>query len=434
MKKSIKTSNLIIGGEKTYIALPLTGTSAEEIYESARKASESTAEIIEIRADFYEEVRNRKALTELLEHLRSLLPVQCLLFTLRTANEGGALEVTEEEYADIIRCAAESRRIDLIDIEAFFNTEDKTHPINVSDISTVLLGECQSCGLPVLFSNHDFSGTPDKAELMRRLRIMEEAGADIVKIACMPQNSFDAGRIAAVSALAKEQLSVPHVLIAMGEKGALTRTCAGRIGSAFSFGCLPGQESAPGQMDVNTLRTAMEEAEKKKKNIFICGFMGSGKSTIARKIAKSGDITVKDTDRMIEEEAGMPISEIFERFGEQYFRDAETAVLASFADQGGEVVSTGGGIVLREENAALMHAFGTVVVLEASATELLKRLYGSANTRPNIRGRLSEEGIRELMDIREPFYRRAADHLINTEGKSSEECADSILNLLKENT
>ncbi len=432
MKKIFSVSNLTIGGEKTYIALPLTGKTAEELCEGARKASETTAEIIEIRADFYEEIRNRDALTQVLKRIRSVLPDRCLLFTLRTKGEGGALKVTDEEYKEILMCAAESSCVDLIDIEAFLNAEDSAHPDKVSGISADLLGKCHGLGLHVVFSNHDFSGTPVKDELMRRLALMEEAGADIVKIACMPTNRLDAGRIMAVSALAKERLTVPHVLIAMGEKGALSRTCAGRIGSAFSFGCLPGQESAPGQMDVDTLRHAMDEIGKKKGNVFISGFMGTGKSTIARRAAECAGITVKDTDAMIEDSEGMSIPEIFEQFGQQYFRDAETAVLASFADRGGEVVSTGGGIVLREENAALMHALGTVVVLRASASELLKRLRGSSDTRPNLRGRLSEEGIRELMDQREAFYVQAANCFLDTEMQDAEECADAILKMLSD--
>ncbi len=160
--------------------------------------------------------------------------------------------------------------------------------------------------------------------------------------------------------------------------------------------------------------------------------MGTGKSTIARRAAEYAGITVKDTDTMIEDSEGMSIPEIFEQFGQQYFRDAETAVLASFADRGGEVVSTGGGIVLREENAALMHALGTVVVLRASASELLKRLRGSADTRPNLRGRLSEEGIRELMDQREAFYVQAANCFLDTEMQDAEECADAILKMLSD--
>ena len=98
MKKIFSVSNLTIGGEQTYIALPLTGKTAEELCEGARKASETTAEIIEIRADFYEEIRNRGALTQVLKRIRSALPNRCLLFTLRTKGEGGALKVTDEEY------------------------------------------------------------------------------------------------------------------------------------------------------------------------------------------------------------------------------------------------------------------------------------------------------------------------------------------------
>lgn len=110
------------------------------------------------------------------------------------------------------------------------------------------------------------------------------------------------------------------------------------------------------------------------KNIFLIGFMGVGKSTIAKILAKELDAELVEMDETIETEAGITINEIFEKYGEQHFRDLESALVERIADKGGAVVSCGGGAVLRKENVAAMKKNGRVIFLSATPETIFERV------------------------------------------------------------
>ena len=136
-------------------------------------------------------------------------------------------------------------------------------------------------------------------------------------------------------------------------------------------------------------------------------------------------------DETISSEAGKDIPAIFAEEGEAHFRDLETQLLASLSEKEPAVVSCGGGCVLREENRALMRALGTVVLLTAEPRTLLSRLAGEAGGRPNLRGRMSEEGICELMERRAEAYAAAADLAVDTDSLTAKEVAAKICEALK---
>lgn len=160
-------------------------------------------------------------------------------------------------------------------------------------------------------------------------------------------------------------------------------------------------------------------------NIILIGFMGSGKSAVGRKLARDMNYRFADTDQIIEETEGMKIKDIFEKHGEEHFRDLETKLLKSLLEKTRRtVLSTGGGMPVREENAGLLRSMGKVFYLKTSKETIIGRLHGD-ESRPLLKGNLDEKAER-LLKSREPIYERAADITINTDGKTIDEIINEI--------
>ena len=162
------------------------------------------------------------------------------------------------------------------------------------------------------------------------------------------------------------------------------------------------------------------------RNIFLIGFMGCGKSTIARMISKKLGVAQVEMDELIVEELGMSITEIFEKFGEEHFRDIETDLVHRLQEKDGVVVSCGGGAVLREENRNMMKESGVIVLLTAQPETILARVKNSTN-RPVLNGNMNVEYITALMERRKACYEDAADITVATDGKSVEEICEEII-------
>lgn len=165
------------------------------------------------------------------------------------------------------------------------------------------------------------------------------------------------------------------------------------------------------------------------KNIFLIGFMGSGKSTIARMLAKETKKELIEMDETIEAEAGCTINQIFEEHGETYFRDLESQLVTRIADRGGCVVSCGGGVVLREENVCNMRKNGKIIYLCATPETIYKRVCHSTN-RPLLNGNMNVEYISELMGKRLPAYEKASDIVIDVNDKEKNEIVMEIINIV----
>ena len=165
------------------------------------------------------------------------------------------------------------------------------------------------------------------------------------------------------------------------------------------------------------------------KNNFLIGFMGCGKSTMAGMLAEATGARLIEMDETIEKEAGMTINEIFETYGEAHFRDLESQLILRIAEQGGAVVSCGGGAILRPENVANMKKNGLIIFFSATPETIYERVRYSTN-RPLLNGNMNVEYIKELMEKRLPRYEGAADITIAVDGKEKqqilEECVDKI--------
>ena len=164
-------------------------------------------------------------------------------------------------------------------------------------------------------------------------------------------------------------------------------------------------------------------------NIMLIGFMGTGKSTIARKIKETLNIEQIEMDALIAKEAGMSIPDIFEKYGETYFRDLETEMLRKFQDAKPVVVSCGGGAVLRDENIEIMKGQGKIVLLTATPETVFERVRYSTD-RPVLNGNMNVDYIKELMEKRRARYEMAADIVITTDGKNADEICQEILQVI----
>lgn len=161
-------------------------------------------------------------------------------------------------------------------------------------------------------------------------------------------------------------------------------------------------------------------------NIFLIGFMGCGKTTVSNMLRKRFGMDVIEMDQRIAEEEGLSISEIFEMYGEAYFRDAETRLLVDLKDQKNVVVSCGGGTALREVNVAEMKKSGKIVLLTAKPETVFERVKNS-HDRPLLENNKNVEFIAEMMERRREKYLAAADVIIETDAKSVLEISDEIM-------
>lgn len=162
--------------------------------------------------------------------------------------------------------------------------------------------------------------------------------------------------------------------------------------------------------------------------IFLIGFMGSGKTSVGKRVAKSLGYKFIDLDKVIESEAGISINEIFDQFGEEHFRTLEKNSLDKLVDSTNTVISTGGGTPCYQNNMHMMNANGITVYLQLNEETLFQRLKDAKVQRPLIKNHSDEElktFIKDKLKERLPFYSEAqhkvdAQHVSNAVEKISE--------------
>jgi len=168
-------------------------------------------------------------------------------------------------------------------------------------------------------------------------------------------------------------------------------------------------------------------------NIYLIGMMGSGKTVTGKALAVLLNYVFVDLDAEIQTKDGRSISEIFAGSGEPFFRDVESTALENFSKKDGQVIATGGGIVLREENVRRMKTTGKVVLLEAPAESLWQRVRYSKD-RPLLNKPDPLGTLRQILGNRKSLYEKACHFSVLTDGKIAEDVANEIRGILRSGT
>ena len=173
--------------------------------------------------------------------------------TFRTSKEGGEKAISDADYIDLNVKAANTGYVDFVDVEIFAG----------DDVVSAIIEKAHAADVKVIASNHDFHKTPAKADIIYRLRKMQDMGADIPKIAVMPQNKKDVlTLLAATEEMASDYADRPIITMSMAGTGVISRLCGEVFGSSMTFGAV-GKASAPGQMgaeDLNTVLALLHDA------------------------------------------------------------------------------------------------------------------------------------------------------------------------------
>jgi shikimate kinase len=171
--------------------------------------------------------------------------------------------------------------------------------------------------------------------------------------------------------------------------------------------------------------------KERRRAIVLIGFMGAGKSSVGRLLARMTGLARFDTDEMVGRRFGLTISEIFQTRGEEKFREAETDTLKELAGKGEAIIVTGGGIVLRPGNIELLRALGTIVHLRADDDTLFRRI-SRRSTRPLLRTENPRATVTELLGARLPLYASVADVEVDTSALTHDEVARLILEKIEQ--
>ena len=256
----VQVKGVKIGSGMPKICVPITGGSQDEILTQAQDIPREYVDMVEWRSDFYDQVGQEEKVVETAGLLQSILGGFPILFTCRTAKEGGRYSISFPKYEKLLEMVADSGYVDLVDVEMFRGYDTRVSPKREWRVTDACnekvrdLVERLSKKVVVIGSFHDFERTPSREEILRRLLFMDRMGADIPKMAVMPQEREDVLCLMEASSLADRLIvEKPIITMAMGRLGEVTRLSGENFGSSVSFGCME-HSSAPGQIPVEQLR------------------------------------------------------------------------------------------------------------------------------------------------------------------------------------
>ncbi|MED2943773.1 type I 3-dehydroquinate dehydratase [Bacillus swezeyi] len=244
MEKLVKVRGMTFGEGAPKICVPLVGETLGQLKEEAAFLQTLDADVAEWRADFYEGVEDIEKVTEALSEIRGLLKETPLIFTFRNAREGGEKDVSPEYYFSLNETVIKTGLADLIDIELFHDERAVKAAVEAAHANEVA----------VIISNHDFEKTPAIEEMISRLKKAQELGADLPKIAVMPETPADVLRLLEATYTMHEQYAKrPIITMSMAGKGVVSRLAGEVFGSAMTFGAAK-KASAPGQIAAGELK------------------------------------------------------------------------------------------------------------------------------------------------------------------------------------
>ena len=262
--ETLNIKNIVLQAGRPKVAVPLVSQLPQEIIAECEHAAMLPCDLIEWRADSYlsgltdlEEVLQTKEFyldfLKILDDLEYIAGDKPLIFTLRSVEQGGMLQLSQAKKAEIYQLVAQSGLAGLIDVELPVAAQSAEDICEESGLSLrEQINEIHAFGGKVICSYHEFDRMLSPEEILEKIQIMQAAGADVFKIAAMAVTKEDAENLLKTTAFLHQNGIGPLVMMAMGEWGKTTRVAAGRYGSYITFAA--GQEaSAPGQVDAFTM-------------------------------------------------------------------------------------------------------------------------------------------------------------------------------------
>lgn len=244
MNHTITVRGVAIGSGRPKICVPLVGKKREDILEQARALNALPHDLVEWRADWFDEVCDHAQVKSVCIALREILGDTPLLFTFRTAAEGGERALSAADYESLNAFVLRERLADLVDVELFTGDE----------LVARLVTLAHENGGYLVVSSHDFQQTPSKDEIICRLRRAQELGGEVLKLAAMPRNPRDVLTLLdATEEMRTHYAEKPLITMSMGALGAVSRLSGEVFGSTVTFGSA-GQSSAPGQLPTGQLK------------------------------------------------------------------------------------------------------------------------------------------------------------------------------------
>lgn len=248
-QKQLELSELAKLPVKTIV--PITAKTREQAIAQAKViAANADADLAEFRIDLLNFASDRKQVIALGHELKQILGTKPLIATIRTHNEGGQLTISDADYGKTYQAYLQQPFMDMLDVEMFRDHQIVKNTVKLAHAKKVL----------IVMSNHDFQKTPPESEIIKRLLKQDELGADILKIAVMPQNKQDVFTLMNATLKVSQQSKKPLLTMSMGKLGTISRIATANMGGSFSFGMI-GEASAPGQIDVTQLKQFLKTVQ-----------------------------------------------------------------------------------------------------------------------------------------------------------------------------
>lgn len=242
----------LAGGRIPAICAPLVGRTTEELAQETSAVAAKGPDLLEWRVDFFEAIASTDDVLSAASAIHGAARGIPILFTRRSRFEGGQpIPLDEAQVVDLYRAVCAEGSIHLADFEM---ARESAHVQAVREV-------CNANGVGLVLSFHNFQRTPPLAELLDRFQLAERLGADVAKVAVMPEREEDVLRLLEATAAASRACAIPVVSMSMGGWGALSRIGGGLFGSALTF-AVGARSSAPGQMPIDDVRAALGVLER----------------------------------------------------------------------------------------------------------------------------------------------------------------------------
>ncbi|ENX60773.1 type I 3-dehydroquinate dehydratase [Acinetobacter sp. ANC 5659] len=248
-QKQVELAGLAKLPVKTIV--PITAKTKEQAIAQAKViAANADADLAEFRIDLLNFANDSKQVIALGQELKQILGAKPMIATIRTHNEGGQLTISDADYGKTYQAYLQQPFMDMLDVEMFRDQQIVKNTVKLAHAKKVL----------IVMSNHDFQKTPPETEIIKRLLKQDELGADILKIAVMPQNKQDVFTLMNATLKVSQQSKKPLLTMSMGKLGTISRIATANMGGSFSFGMI-GEASAPGQIDVTQLKQFLKTVQ-----------------------------------------------------------------------------------------------------------------------------------------------------------------------------